>query len=36
MSGAFQFEQIVNNILKLEAFVKGQFADIIAIPDRDV
>lgn len=36
MSGAFQLQQIVNNILKLQVFVMGQFADIIAISGQDV
>lgn len=36
MSGAFQLKQIVNNILKLQVFVMGQFVDIIAIPGQDV
>lgn len=36
MSGACWLQQIVNNILNLEAFVREQFADIIAIPGQDV
>lgn len=35
-SGAYRLQQILNNFLKLEAFVMEQLSDIIAIPGRDV